>query len=494
MSWSIPRTQHNWTRTVIARQALRATAIGAILGCAVAVWLAVQLVPTPDLRLWVKYQLACVFATIPGLEQSRFTWPATDGHTETPTTAQQLAETPTLRPWAVAVSESVWTASRFALATGFLTAISVLLAGLIGTLSWPSFGKASIARPEKIPTPRNIVRERKAPVEPSRAVEVVQTDTQSITSAPSPATVSPSPSLAPESPTQPAPERQEGPSGTPLEHLTQLTPARLQADYASYWGLRELPFENTPDPKFYFPSTKHEEALHRLLYGVTTRKGAVMLTGEIGCGKSLLSRTLIQHLSSQQYDTALITNPAFAKIEELFREVAYQLGIEASGTKGDMLHCLNDRLLANAQRGLDTVLIIDEAQTIPDDKIFEEIRLLLNFQLNERFLLTLIVIGQPDLKDRVTRIPQLAQRIPIRYHLVPFTEDELEQYVLFRLKTAGCDRELFTKDALHQTFDPTRGIPRKINSLCDLCLLIGRMENTKVIDASIVKRASDELT
>ncbi|MGH7163964.1 MAG: ExeA family protein [Nitrospiraceae bacterium] len=490
----VPRTHQDRTQTATATLVLRSALIGVILGCAVATWLAVELVPTPDLGLWTKYQVARAFATIPGLEQSPFTWAAKDGRGETLTTAQQLAESPTLRPWAAAVSESVRMASWFAVATGFWTAISVLLVGFIRTVPKRPSGRASIATPDKESSPRNIVMDRDPAVGQGDAAEACEAVTQPTTSSPSFSSSPPSPSLATEPPAQAASEHQEPPSGTPLEHLTQLTPAKLQAHYASYWGLQELPFENTPDPKFYFPSAKHEEALHRLLYGVTTRKGAVMLTGEIGCGKSLLSRTLIQHLSSQQYDTALITNPAFAKVEELFREVAYQLGIEASGTKADMLHCLNDRLLANHQRGLDTVLIIDEAQTLRDDMIFEEIRLLLNFQLNERFLLTLVLIGQPDLKDRVTGISQLAQRIPIRYHLAPFTEDELEQYILFRLKTAGCDHDLFTKDALQLAFDQTRGIPRRINSLCDLCLLIGRMENSKVIDPSIVKRASDELT
>jgi general secretion pathway protein A len=362
-----------------------------------------------------------------------------------------------------------------------------MLVGLISLTSWWPSAKTPTVRPGPKPPPQQILGEGAAAEPRTDSGEATESIIQPIAS-------SPSPSPATEPAAQPAPEPQEQPSGNPLEHLSQLTPARLQADYASYWGLHQLPFENTPDPKFYFPSTKHEEALHRLLYGVTTRKGAVMLTGEIGCGKSLLSRTLIQHLSNQQYDTALITNPAFPKIEELFREVAYQLGIEAGGTKADMLHCLNERLLANAQRGLDTVLIIDEAQTIRDEVIFEEIRLLLNFQLNDRFLMTLVLIGQPDLKERVTRIPQLAQRIPIRYHLAPFTENEMEQYVLFRLKAAGCDHELFTKEALRLAFDPTRGIPRRINSLCDLCLLIGRMDNSRVIDAAIVQRASAELT
>ncbi len=263
--------------------------------------------------------------------------------------------------------------------------------------------------------------------------------------------------------------------------------------YEEYWGLQAPPFENVPDPKYYFPSIKHEEALHRLLYGVEARKGAIMLTGEIGCGKTLLSRALILHLSRKKYDIALIADPSIS-VAELLKELLYQLGIEGSGSKVDLLHRLNNRLLDNMKKGTDTLLIIDEAQAIRDDQIFEELRLLLNFQLNDRFLLTLVLMGQPELRERVLGIRQLSQRVAIRYHLAPFSSDETCQYILARLKRAGCTRDLFTKYAILRIFQQTEGIARNVNTLCDLCLLLGFMDKADKIDVAIVERAAQDLS
>jgi general secretion pathway protein A len=262
--------------------------------------------------------------------------------------------------------------------------------------------------------------------------------------------------------------------------------------YEDYWGLQAPPFENVPDPTYYFPSVKHEEALHRLLYGVEARKGAIMLTGEIGCGKTLLSRALILHLSKKKYDIALIADPSIG-VTELLRELLYQLGIEGVGSKVDLLHRLNTRLLDNMKKGTDTVLIIDEAQAIRDDQIFEEIRLLLNFQLNDRFLLTLVLMGQPELRGRVGALRQLAQRIAIRYHLAPFSSDESDRYIHARVKRAGGSRELFTRYALLRIFQESGGIARNINTLCDLCLLAGYMEKAEKVDVAIVEQVAKDL-
>ena len=262
--------------------------------------------------------------------------------------------------------------------------------------------------------------------------------------------------------------------------------------YEEHWELQAPPFENVPDPRYYFPSAKHEEALHRLLYGVEARKGAIMLTGDVGCGKTLLSRALILHLSKKKYDIALIADPSI-EVSELLKELLYQLGMEGTGSKVDLLHRLNGRLLENMKKGVDTVLIIDEAQAVRDDQIFEELRLLLNFQLNDRFLLTMVLMGQPELRERVLPIRQLAQRITIRYHLTPFSADETAKYVSARLKRVGCPREVFTKYALLRIFQQSGGVARNINTLCDLCLLLGYMDKADRIDAATVERAALEL-
>ena len=291
----------------------------------------------------------------------------------------------------------------------------------------------------------------------------------------------------------------EGDSGAelrfvPLSHPSP-EPSRLNATghYTEHWGLQEMPFENTPNPKYYFPSPNHEEAIQRLLYGIEARKGAAILTGEIGCGKTLLSRTLMDHLSEEKYDTALIADPSFEDAQ-LFREVLYQLGIDSAGSELDLRHRLNDRLLDNLKRGVDTVLIIDEAQVIRDDHMFEKLRLLLNFQLNDRFLLTLVLLGQPELRTRLQRLDQFYQRVAIRYHLGPFLEAEVASYIRFRLTVAGCKREIFTRDACSLIFQACGGIPRKVNTLCDLCLLLSSMEKATVIDRKMVGRVAVKVT
>jgi general secretion pathway protein A len=257
--------------------------------------------------------------------------------------------------------------------------------------------------------------------------------------------------------------------------------------YEAHWGLKAAPFENVPDPDYYFPSSKHEEGLHRLIYGVEAKKGAVMLTGEIGCGKTLLSRALILHLAREKYDVALIANPAFEGTGFL-AEVLYQFRVEATGTKVDLLHALNDHLLANHRKQVNSVVVVDEAQAIGDDLVFEDLRMLLNFQLNDQFLLTLVLLGQPELRDRVLAIKQFAQRIAIRYHLRPFSLEDSAAYIRFRLKAAGTTQEIFSKDAIQRIFDLSEGIPRNINSLCDMCLLIGYLDAAKYVDDTIVDR------
>lgn len=262
--------------------------------------------------------------------------------------------------------------------------------------------------------------------------------------------------------------------------------------YEGYWGLTCAPFENVPDPKFYFPSPNHEEGLHRLLYGVEARKGAAMLTGEVGCGKTTLSRAFIAHLAQERYDTAVIANPALAG-EEFLVETLYQLGIPSQGLrKVDLLHRLNERLLSNLKRKKDTVIIVDEAQAITDDDVFEQLRLLLNFQLNDRFLLSLILLGQPELVGRVNAIPQLSQRVGIRFHLAPFDDKETARYLDFRFKTAGSEAKPFTQEAVETIYQHSQGVPRKINTLADLCLLSGFLERKWDIDGVLVTRVVQE--
>ncbi|MFQ6111289.1 MAG: ExeA family protein [Nitrospinota bacterium] len=263
--------------------------------------------------------------------------------------------------------------------------------------------------------------------------------------------------------------------------------------YLEYWGLKEPPFENVPNPKFLYYSSKHEEAMTRLLYAAHSHKGASMLTGEVGSGKTILSRAFIQELPRAKFEVALITNPCLSPVE-LIREIIYQLGIPQNdkADKVELLRILNDQMLKNLQADKDTVLIIDEAQAIEEDSTFEEIRLLLNFQLNDRFLLTLFLIGQPELKAKVERIPQLSQRISIKYHLTPLNYKETVQFIFFRLKTAGLQKSVFSEEALKLIYEHSGGIPRNIVNLCDLCLLVGFSYKAPLVNSKLVAKVIED--
>jgi general secretion pathway protein A len=261
--------------------------------------------------------------------------------------------------------------------------------------------------------------------------------------------------------------------------------------YLEYWGLQKFPFENVPDPEFMYYSSEYEEALARLVYAVKRNKGAVLLTGEIGCGKTTLSRVFIQKLGDSEYDIGLITNPSLEPADFLTAAL-YQLGLDSkSQTKAQLLKMLNERMVENMQNNRTTLLIIDEAQLICKET-FEEIRLLSNFQLNDRYLVTLILIGQPELRDTIRNYKQLDQRIAIRYHLNPLNSDNTEKYIVFRLKKAGRTSGLFTAAALNEIYSYSTGIPRMINNICDMALLIGFSRKSEMIDEDIVKQVIKE--
>jgi general secretion pathway protein A len=258
--------------------------------------------------------------------------------------------------------------------------------------------------------------------------------------------------------------------------------------YQEYWGFKEKPFENTPDPRFMYYSPKHEEALTRLLYAVREKKSAAMLSGEYGSGKTLLSRVVMAKLLNEddRYKVALIVNPAITK-KELLSEIVYQFGQETAkkDNKSELLHKLEDILYRNMNYKKHSVIIIDEAQAIKDESTFEELRLLLNFQLNEMFLLTLLLIGQPELKDKIDRIPQFKQRLAIKYHLDTLDLDETQGYIRHRCRLVGREEPLFSDSAINLIYNASRGIPREINNICDLCLVIGLGNKVSFINEDI---------
>lgn len=264
--------------------------------------------------------------------------------------------------------------------------------------------------------------------------------------------------------------------------------------YTKYWKLIEKPFENTPDPRFVFYSKKHDEALVRMMYAIKEEKGATMLSGEYGSGKTLLSRIIIDELiKNGTYEVALVTYPYLTSTQFL-QELIYQLeNISMKGNKPTLLHHLQDRFLKNFQEGKKTIVIIDEAQIIKDRDTFEELRLLLNFQLNNKFLLTLMLIGQPELIKKVNNIPQFEQRLGIRYHLKALERDETENYIKHRLEVAGRLEPIFTEDGIDAIYEYSKGIPRKINNVCDIALLIAYGQEAKEINSNILQYVIGDL-
>ncbi|OGQ05638.1 MAG: hypothetical protein A3F82_04700 [Deltaproteobacteria bacterium RIFCSPLOWO2_12_FULL_44_12] len=259
--------------------------------------------------------------------------------------------------------------------------------------------------------------------------------------------------------------------------------------YETYWRFDFKPFENTPDPKFLYYSPKHEEALMRLLYAAREHKQGAILTGEYGSGKTLVSRVLLQDLASDdRFQTVLIVNPKLSN-KELLKEILFQIGeqnIASSNDALELLHQLERRLKESIAQRKKTVFIIDEAQIL-EEKELEELRLLLNFQNQEEFLMTMILIGQSDLKRRVNSIEPLKQRLALQYHLNTLGLEETREYINHRLGIVGRREPIFTPGAYGLIHEGAQGTPRKINNVCDYALLIGFSKKAQQIGVEIVE-------
>lgn len=264
--------------------------------------------------------------------------------------------------------------------------------------------------------------------------------------------------------------------------------------YLEYYGLKEPPFSITPNPRYLFFSAKHREALNHLLYGIRERKGFVQLTGEVGAGKTTLCRALLAQLG-KNYSTALILNPILDG-EQLIKAIAMEFGLAVKGLDHlETMATINLFLLAQAEQGRDCVLIIDEAQNLTTE-LLEQIRLLSNLETDDHKLLQIVLMGQPELRDRLNHpsLSQLRQRITVRYHLSPLRHFELGQYVRHRLEVSGAKGPpFFTLPALWRIFAYTKGIPRLVNAVCDKCLLAGFVQQTERIGYWLVSRAVREL-
>ncbi len=261
--------------------------------------------------------------------------------------------------------------------------------------------------------------------------------------------------------------------------------------YLDYWHLKHFPFENVSAPAFLFESDGYHAVFDDLTDAIMRRKGAAMLTGDIGCGKTTIIRRLLLSLPEKRFSISFITYPCLSPLDML-REINQQLGLACESTdKCILLRALQEHLAGNAPSNRDTLICIDEAQSISSLDTFEELRLLLNFQLASRFLLTLVFVGQPELRQTIARLPQLRQRIALSMHMKPLSVQDTARYVLFRLRTAGSDRAILTRQAVESMHRHTGGVPRRINHLADQCLLLGMREGVSLLDSRLVSETME---
>jgi len=240
--------------------------------------------------------------------------------------------------------------------------------------------------------------------------------------------------------------------------------------FEEFFGFTTKPFGKTPDPGFLYESPQHGEALARLEYAVE-EKELSLLVGEIGSGKTTLSRALIDRIGEAR-PVILLINPRLTPAQ-LLRSIASGLGLQPARFRNDLLDQIHARLFALYEEGREPVLIIDEAQLIPAKATFDEIRLLTNFQLDDQNLLSVLLIGQPELESRLERphYAPLRQRIGMRYRLGPLSLEETERYIEHRIRVAGGSRSPFTGEAVRAMYDISGGVPRLLNTLATTALL-----------------------
>jgi general secretion pathway protein A len=258
--------------------------------------------------------------------------------------------------------------------------------------------------------------------------------------------------------------------------------------YEAYWGLNEAPFSLTPDPRFLYLSRGHEDALTMLHYAIMRNKGAAMLCGDIGLGKTTLSRKLLDLLEPIQNRVVLIVNPILSPIQ-ILQETMYQLGQPSTSRNRQVLvQELHNLLLAYYDRGQRVILMIDEAHLIRSTNTLEELRLLLNCQMNDQFLISLVLLGQLELRAKIAKVPALEQRLAVRQTLRVLDARETGEMILHRLRVAGYSAEQspFTPDAVHEIHKFTNGTPRLTSQLADNALMVAFVKKAKIIDGFLM--------
>lgn len=267
--------------------------------------------------------------------------------------------------------------------------------------------------------------------------------------------------------------------------------------YKNFYRLRIDPFEITPDPAFLFPTTRHNEALASLYYGVTAHKGFVVLSGEVGTGKTLLLRSLLGLLQQRNVAFSLVFNPALSPLEFL-RYIVGDFGLRGAGlAKDELLQVLNSFLLSRHRQKLTTLLVIDEAHHL-NRELLEEIRLLSNLETAKEKLLQIVLAGQPELDQKLDSfdLRQLKQRIALRCHLDALSLEETRKYVERRLKIAGRALgvpDIFPNPTISAVFRHSRGIPRLINTICENALVAGYVRRSEMISPEMIEDVARDL-
>lgn len=268
-------------------------------------------------------------------------------------------------------------------------------------------------------------------------------------------------------------------------------------DYEQFFGLKDTPFRLTPDPDYYFPSEVHKEALQTLIYSIKAREGFIQITGDPGTGKTLTLRTLLKQLG-EETNTALILNPRLSP-EELLRVILEDLGLSPATmeerSKEELLRFFRDILLEKAQQGITTVVIIDEAQNLPNETL-EELRLLSNLETEKKKLLQIILVGQIELEDKLkeSALRQLNQRITIRYRLKPLSKTDTVAYIHHRLRIAGGgENARFSPKVLNEVYKVSSGVPRLINIICERALMAAFVDGKNTIEKPHFSRALESI-
>ncbi|MDD5633939.1 MAG: AAA family ATPase [Candidatus Omnitrophica bacterium] len=259
-------------------------------------------------------------------------------------------------------------------------------------------------------------------------------------------------------------------------------------DFLEHWKLKEKPFENTGDPKFFYYSPSHKEALTRLIYVIRAHKAGALLAGDYGTGKTTIANEILHEIKeSGDYQSICISNPLLTS-RELLQEIGFQLGAKGKITdRVSLRRFIEERLKQTVSEGRHTVLIVDEAHLINKKDVLEELRLLMNLQYNNNFLVTIIMMGQLELRDIINSMAQFKQRFAMFYVLKNLNEEDTVRYIEHRLKISGTDRSMFTPEASSYVYRSSQGRPRQINNICDMALLVGSLANAGCVDENIVR-------